>query len=120
MRQYQGMTRPLLTNERAALDALLTCDFDGAPELRRQASTVMADGSGLIIDLVVESSLPVAPVKSRVHVEAPVDADDGTPRNGLILLQMRVGCLGWSTGATDQKPDSFPAADQIGTPQPWS
>jgi len=86
MRQDQGMTRPLLTNERAALDALLASDFDGAPELRRQASTVMADRSGLIIDLVVESSLPVAHVKSRVPVEAPVDADDGTPRNGLILF----------------------------------
>jgi hypothetical protein len=61
LRQDKQVVRTLLANERAPLDALLACDFDGAPELRRQAATVMVDGIGLIINLVVDSSIPGLP-----------------------------------------------------------
>jgi hypothetical protein len=79
----------------------------------------MAEGSGLIIDLVVDPSVPAAPVKSRVPVEAPVHADDGSPRNGLILFADEGRLSGleyWWT--TDEKPGSFPPAEQIGPPEP--
>lgn len=119
LRQDRQVVRSLLPNERAALDALLACDFDGAPELRRQAATVSADGSGLIINLVVDSSIPAAPVRSRAPVEAPVYTDDGLLRNGLILFvdEGRLSGLEyWWT--TDEMPDSFPAPANIGRPEP--
>jgi hypothetical protein len=115
LRQDKQVVRTLLANERAALDALLACDFDGAPELRRQAATVMADGIGLIINLVVDSSIPGAPVRSRAPVEAPVYADDGVLRNGLILFvdEGRLSGLEyWWT--TDEMPGSFPPPARIG------
>lgn len=115
------VVRPLLANERAALDALLACDFDGASELRRQATTVMADGRGLIIDLVVDHSLPLASVTTRVPVGAPVQGDDGSLSNGLILFVESGRLSGleyWWT--TDEMPASFPDPEQIGRPEPSS
>jgi hypothetical protein len=112
------MARPLLPNERAALNALLACDFEGALELRQQAGTAMADGTGLIIDLVVDPSAPAAPVTSRVPVGAPVHADDGTLSNGLILFTTDGRLFGleyWWT--TDDMPGSFPDPASIGQPE---
>ena len=81
----------------------------------------MAEGSGLIIDLVVDPSMSAAPVRSRVPVEASVYADDGSTPNGLVLFAdggRLSGLEYWWT--TDVKPDSFPSANQIGPPEPRS
>jgi hypothetical protein len=113
------MTRPLEPNERAALDALLAGDFDGAPALRMQAATVLAEGSGLIIDLVVDQALPLAEVATRVPVGAPVTVEDGSQSNGLLLFVdggRLSGLEYWWT--TDDMPDGFPEPDQIGRPEP--
>jgi hypothetical protein len=113
------VARSLLPNERAALDALLDCEFEGAAALRAQAISVLADGSGLIIDLVVDHSLPPADVTTRVPVGAPVIGDDGAWSNGLILFvqEGRLSALEyWWT--TDEMPDSFPEPAKIGPPEP--
>jgi hypothetical protein len=117
--QDEPVGRPLLANERAALDALLACDFEGAPELRLQASTAMANGSGLIIDLVTDPSSPQASVTSRIPVEAAVEDEGGVPSNGLILFvhDGRLSALEyWWT--TDEMPDAFPPPHRIGAPEP--
>lgn len=79
----------------------------------------MAEGTGLIIDLVVDSAFPAAPVRSRVPIGAPVRGDDGVLTNGLIRFadERRLSGLEyWWT--TDEMPDSFPATDEIGAPEP--
>jgi hypothetical protein len=86
--------RSLLPNERAALDALLSLDFEGAPALRAQASTALAEGSGLIIDLAVDHSLPFADVATRAPVGAPVMGADGTLSNGAPPVRGRRPIVG--------------------------
>jgi hypothetical protein len=117
LRQHAPVVRQLLPNERAALDALLTCDFPGAEELRRQASTVLADGEGLVIDLIVDRALPLVEVASRVPVGAPV-TDDERNANGLLLFVDggRLSALEyWWT--SHEMPDGFPEASLIGEPE---
>ena len=103
------MPRPLSSRERTALDTLLRAEFDGSQELRLQAGSVLAEGDGLIIDLVVDAHLPAA----RVHNRAPVEASvhDGDDVGGLILF-VEAGRLSaleyWWT--SDQKPRQFPPA----------
>jgi hypothetical protein len=91
------VARSLLPNERAALDAL-DCEFKGAVALREQAASVLADGSGLIIELVVDHSFPQADVTTRVPVGAPVIGDDWTWSNGLILFVEESRLSLWNTG----------------------
>lgn len=115
------VVRPLAANERAALDALLACDFEGASELRRQASSAMADGSGLIIDLLVDPLATSGSSYTRVPVGAPVQGDDGALSNGLILFAdggRLSGLEYWWT--SDEMPDAFPDPEQIGPPEPRS
>ncbi len=110
------MIRPLSQQESAALRALLSCDFVGAEALRRQAESVTASGDGLIIDLLVDPSLPAAVVTSRVPVEAPVIDAEGN-QGGLLLFVDNGRLSGlehWWTG--DSKPDDFPDSGSIGEP----
>ncbi len=110
------MARPLLVNERAALYALLACDFEGVSELRRQARTVTTDGSGLIIN-VVDPAEPAAPMVATVPVEAPVRDSNGSLVNGLMIFttEGRLSALEyWWT--TEEMPNAFPESEQIGPP----
>jgi hypothetical protein len=107
--------RPLSSRERTALDVLLRAEFDGSQELRLQAGSVLAEGDGLIIDLVVDAHLPEARVRNRAPVEATVH--DGDDVGGLILFveRGRLSALEyWWT--SDQKPREFPRASAIGDP----
>lgn len=114
-RQDVVVPRPLSSRERAALDTLLTAEFDGSRELRLQAASVLAEGDGLVIDLVVDGNLPAAPVRKRAPVEASVH--EGEETGGLILFVDRGRLSGleyWWTG--DEKPREFPPATAIGNP----
>jgi hypothetical protein len=102
------VVRQLSPNERAALDALLVCEFAGVDQLRQQAGSARAQGEGLIIDLVVDPSLPSADVASRVPVGAPV-TDAAGNANGLHLFveDGRLSALEyWWTA--DEMPEAFP------------
>jgi hypothetical protein len=89
-------TRALTEVERAALDAMLSLDFDGVAELRDQAQNVRAWRScecgcgsiGLAVD-------PVAPRSSIESGVAPVDAmfGDGSGDTGGLILFVQDGCL---------------------------
>jgi hypothetical protein len=108
--------RPLSARERAALDALLAADFSGSTELRVQARTVSAITDGLIIELRVDTSMPMATVSSRTPVEAVVD---GAGHDGGLILFVEGGRLAaleywW---VTDEKPAEFPPAEAIGRPR---
>jgi hypothetical protein len=96
---------------------VLSAEFTGAAELRVQAATVQAHGEGLIIDLIVDPTLPLAEVTHRAPVEAPVE--DGGDPGGLILF-VDAGRLSgleyWWTG--DEKPREFPPIEAIGKPAP--
>jgi hypothetical protein len=108
--------RSLSQRESAALGVLLSRDFVGAEALRRQAESATASGDGLIIDLIVDPSLPAAVVLSRVPVEAPVI--DAEANHGGLLLFVEDGRLSgleyWWT--SDAKPDDFPDSGWIGEP----
>ena len=62
MRMFHGMMMSvpgsLSSRERVALDVLLAAEFSGVSEPRAQAGSAVASGDGLIIDLVVDQSLP--------------------------------------------------------------
>lgn len=83
LRQHRLVHRDLHPRERAALNALRTAEFAGVAELRAQADTASAVGEALVVDLVVDLSLPAAIVGHRIPVQAAVDGEgyDG----GLIL-----------------------------------
>src|SRR5262249_61573745 len=100
--------RSLSQRESAALGVLLSCDFVGAEALRRQAESATASGDGLIIDLIVDPSLPAAVVASRVPVEAPV-IDAEANHGGLLLFvgDGRFSGLGYWVASGDQ-PDRLP------------
>ncbi|HEY2043426.1 MAG TPA: hypothetical protein VGH11_12185 [Jatrophihabitans sp.] len=109
------MVRSLSPRERTALDALLSAEFSGASELRAQAQTVSAERDGLIVDLVVDRSLPTAIVTSRTPVEAVVD---GAGYDGGLILFVDDGRLSaleywW---VTEDRPNEFPPATAIGSP----
>jgi hypothetical protein len=76
---------------------------------------VLAEGDGLIIDLLVDAHLPAAPVRNRAPVEASVR--DGDDVGGLILF-VEAGRLSaleyWWT--SDHTPHEFPPASAIGNP----
>jgi hypothetical protein len=83
--------RSLRDDERALLDFLLSTDFPGRDELRKQAETVrvIAEcqcGCGTI-ELQVEPGLPPARVNGPIPIEAYGDAID-------VLLFARNGVLG--------------------------
>ncbi|CAN7266400.1 hypothetical protein [Knoellia sp. LjRoot47] len=77
---------PRLLNDRESdiLALLLSVDFPGVVELRRQAESVSASREGMIIDLWVSADSPRATVTSRTPVQAVVDGEgyDG----GLLLF----------------------------------
>jgi hypothetical protein len=109
------MNRALNPRERDALDALLTAEFAGADELRAQAGTALAASGTLVVDLVVDRSLPEAVVRHRVPVEAAVD---GAGYVGGLILYVDDGRLSaleywW---VTEEAPDGFPPAVAISTP----
>ena len=116
LRNDQVVIRPLSQQESAALRALLSCDFVGGDALRRQAESATASGDGLIIDLIVDPSLPAAVVTSRVPVDVPVIDPEGN--HGGLLLFVDDGRLSgleyWWTG--DAKPDDFPDSGWLGEP----
>ena len=109
------MTRPLLPRERALLDLLLSASFPGVEELRTQADTVLADGEALIIDLVIDPSMPSAAVLKRTPVHAVVDGDG---YDGGVLLFVDDGALSaleywW---VTEDPPAEFPPLSAVGGP----
>src|SRR5258708_10803843 len=71
--QHQHVNRALHPRERNALDTLLAAEFAGADELRAQAETALAANDTLVLDLIVDRSLPKAVASHRVPVEAAVD-----------------------------------------------
>ena len=76
---------------------------------------MLAEGEGLIIDLVVGERLPAARVRNRAPVEASVHEGDDV--GGLILFVEggRLSALEyWWT--SDQKPREFLPASAIGDP----
>jgi hypothetical protein len=110
-----SVTRSLSPRERAALDALLAPDFDGALELRSQVESVLASNDGMVVDLVVDHLLPTAAVGHRVPVQAVVD---GAGYDGGLILYMAEGRLSgleywW---VTEDKPDDFPPVSAVGRP----
>lgn len=109
------MNRALNPRERDALEALLAAEFAGAAELRAQARTVLAVNDALVVDLVVDASLPEAAVGHRVPVQAAVD---GAGHDGGLILYVDDGRLSaleyW--GVTEEQPGGFPPASAIGTP----
>ncbi|MGX7678748.1 hypothetical protein ACSMXN_07600 [Jatrophihabitans sp. DSM 45814] len=113
------MTRALSHRERSALDALLAAEFGGADELRAQAKTVSAANVGLVVELVVDRSLPTAVVPGRVPVEADVEGDGY--RGGVILIvdEGRLSGLEY-WWVTDVPPKEFPPAEAIGRAIPAS
>ena len=113
--QHQHVNRALHPRERDALAALLASEFAGARELRAQAETVLAASDSLVVDLVVDESLPRAVVSRRVPVEAAVDGAGYL--GGLILLvdDGRLSALEY-WWITQEAPDGFPPASAIGTP----
>jgi hypothetical protein len=107
------MPRELLPHERAALDRLLSLDFQGVRELRLQAATAQAECTGLIVNLVVDAVLPIAQVAKRTPVQAVVD---GSGYDGGLLLFVDDGRLSaleywW---VTEDAPDEFPPLEAIG------
>ena len=113
--QHQHVNRALHPRERAALAVLLAAEFAGAAELRAQAETVLAASDSLVVDLVVDGSLPRAVVSRRVPVEAEVN---GAGYLGGLILFVDDGRLSaleywW---VTQKAPDGFPPASAIGTP----
>lgn len=86
--------RDLTPLERSVLDFLLSEPFSGRDELRSQAAAVQVPGrcqcGCATIDLVVgEDSIPRAPVRSRVPVEATTTAGPATD----VLLHVVEGRL---------------------------
>ena len=79
-----SVPRLLSDRERDILDLLLSVDFPGVANLRRQAASLSAKGEGMIIDLVVSTDSPHATVINLTPVQAVVDGDgyDG----GLLLV----------------------------------
>jgi hypothetical protein len=67
------MNRPLHPRERDALNALLAPEFAGAAELRAQAETALAATGTLMVDLVVDESVPRAVADHPARVHAAVD-----------------------------------------------
>jgi hypothetical protein len=109
------VNRDLHPRERDALDGLLAAEFAGARELRAQTESVLAASGTLIVDLVVDESLPRAVVSGRVPVEAAVD---GAGHAGGLMLWVDDGRLSaleywW---VTQERPDGFPPASAIGVP----
>ena len=109
------MPRELLPRERAALDLLLGLDFEGVRELRLQAATAQAEGTGLVVDLSVDPGLATAQVAKRIPVQAVVD---GGAYDGGLLLYVDGGRLSgleywW---VTEDAPDEFPPLEVIGAP----
>jgi hypothetical protein len=97
------------------LDALLAAEFAGARELRAQAKTASAGAGTLVVDLIVDRSLPEAVVRHRIPVQAVVD---GAGYDGGLILYVDDGRLSgveywW---VTEEAPDHFPPAAAIGTP----
>lgn len=113
--QHHHVNRALRPRERAALDTLLAAEFAGVGELRAQAETALAANDTLVVDLIVDSSLPKAVVSHRVPVEAPVD---GAGYDGGLILYVDDGRLSaleywW---VTEEPPNGFPPAVAISTP----
>lgn len=109
------VARLLSDRERDILDLLLSVDFPGALELRKQAASVSAEREGMIIDLIVSAESPRATVVNRTPVEAMVDGDG---YNGGLLLFVDDGRLSaleywW---VTEEPPDVMPPLTAIGVP----
>jgi hypothetical protein len=109
------VTRALHPRERDALDTLLAAEFAGAEELRAQARTALAASDSLVVDLIVDKSLPKVVVHHRIPVEAAVD---GAGYDGGLILYVDDGRLSaleywW---VTEEAPDGFPPASAISTP----
>ncbi len=107
--------RPLSSREPTALDALLRGEFDGSEELRLQAGSVLAEGDGLIIDLVVDERLPearsaIVPPSRRVFMTVTRWVASFSSSMGGRLSALEY----WWT--SDQKPRQFPRASAIGDP----
>lgn len=107
--------RPLSARERHILDLLLSVDFPGANALREQASTVTAEGEGMIVGLIVGEGLPLASVVGRTPVQSVVD---GEGYDGGLLLLVDEGLLSaleywW---VTEEEPDEWPPLSVIGQP----
>ena len=82
--------RPLTTTERGLLDALLSHDFPGAPELRAQLGRTTATpgcscGCGTV-DLHVPADAAPAPAGGAAPVEGTVAGPDGRPTGGVLLF----------------------------------
>jgi hypothetical protein len=113
------VSRELRTRERVALNALLAAEFAGAAALRAQAETVVAGGGPLIVDLLVDRSLPLAAANHRDPVQGTVEAVvDGEGHLGGLILFVDEGWLSaleywW---VTEDPPAGFPPAFTIGTP----
>ena len=107
--------RDLHPRERAALNALLTAEFAGVAELRAQAETALAVGGALVVDLVVDRSLPAANVGHRIPVQAAVD---GEGYDGGLILYVDDGRLSgleywW---VTEKAPAEFPPPSAVSLP----
>ena len=72
------MPRLLTPRERAALTALLEADFPGAPRLRGQAESVMAEGQGWSVNSSpIRNGLGPTPVTRAVSAGRRRRSDDG-------------------------------------------
>lgn len=89
---------PLTDDERALLDALLSHDFAGVNELRKQAPNVLAKkgcacGCGTVTFVACAGSMPRSEAVSPVPVEGVLKDADGNAVGGLMLF-VEDGMLG--------------------------
>lgn len=90
--------REMTPAERAVLDELLSRDFVGAAELRRQLASAMVEssckcGCGSIgFVFADESAVPRSTATNPVPVTVTILADDGSEAGGLVVL-LRDGLL---------------------------
>ena len=108
--------RPLTTNERGLLDALLAHDFPGAPELRAQLDRTTATpgctcGCGTL-DLHVPADAVLAPAGGAAPVEGTVVGPDGRPVGG-VLLFVEEGRLARLDISSYGDPLRAPAPDRV-------
>ncbi|MBO0838028.1 MAG: hypothetical protein J2P28_21285 [Actinobacteria bacterium] len=97
--------RPLTMRERAVLDALLSADFDGVEDLRRQANTSVVVGECVCgcpsIDFHKERG-----VSMQVRVNAAVEGS----YDGLFLCTVgdRLDGIEWVSASDRRDPTEFP------------
>ena len=113
------MHRPLTPGESAVLGALLSADFHGAPELRRQAATAVVIGGSECgcpsIELSVPDAEPTAPLPDGL---APIElriSPIGSEPTGDVILFLRDGRLSYLEYVyyTDTPPSAWPETSRL-------